>query len=75
MQNWDSLERFHDPNVMWNEWKRMFLSCADKHAPLRTKRVRGTKSPWINTIVKKSLSTRGTCLKLKQSAQGNTEVG
>ena len=57
-QNWESLEQIHDPNVIWNEWKRMFLSCADKHAPLRTKRVRGTKSPWINTTVKKLMHER-----------------
>ena len=36
----------------------MFLSCADKHTPLRTKRVRGTKSPWINTTVKKLMHER-----------------
>ena len=63
-QNWESLEQIHDPNVMWNEWKRMFLSCADKHAPLRTKRVRGTKSPWINTTVKRLMHERDI-LKIK----------
>ena len=63
-QNWESLEQIHDPNVMWNEWKRMFLSCADKHAPLRTKRARGTKSPWINTTVKKLMHERDI-LKIK----------
>ena len=44
--------------------KRMFLSCVDKHAPLRTKRVRGTKSPWINTTVKKLMHERDI-LKIK----------
>ena len=29
-----------DPNDMWREWKEMFLSCLDKHAPLKSKRVR-----------------------------------
>lgn len=73
-QRWDSLEQFHDPNVMWNDWKRMVLSCADKHAPLKTKRVRRTKSPRTNSTVKKLMHKR-EFLKLKLFAQGNTEIG
>ena len=36
-----------DPNDMWREWKEMFLSCVDKHAPLKLKRVCNMQCPWI----------------------------
>ena len=58
MQDWDSIEQYQNPNDMWVEWKRMFLSCADRHAPLRTKRVRASKSPWINSDVKRLMHKR-----------------
>ena len=28
-----------DPNDMWQEWKQMFVSCMDKHAPRKLKRI------------------------------------
>ena len=36
-----------DPNDMRREWKEMFLSCVDNHAPLKSKRVRRMQCPWI----------------------------
>ena len=46
-QPWDDLKGVHNPNEMWLKWKTLFLEVADVHAPLRSKRVRGSKSPWI----------------------------
>ena len=43
---------------MWDAWKTMFLECVDKHAPLRTKRVRTSKSPWITPQLKKRMHER-----------------
>ena len=34
---------------MWREWKEMFLGCVDEHAPLKLKRVRKKRSPWITS--------------------------
>ena len=34
---------------MWRQWKEMFLGCVDKHAPLKLKRVRKKRSPWITS--------------------------
>jgi hypothetical protein len=38
-----------DPNEIWNVWKTIFLSLANKHAPPRQRKVRSTYNPWINT--------------------------
>ena len=32
---------------MWEFWKNQFLTCIDKHAPMRSKRIWNKKSPWI----------------------------
>ena len=32
---------------MWEFWKNQFLTCIDKHAPIRSKRIGNKKSPWI----------------------------
>ena len=38
---------------MWDVWKKLFLECVEKHAPLRTKRVRSSNSSWITPQLKK----------------------
>ena len=37
---------------MWNAWKNMFDSVADKHAPLRTRRVRNKHFPWLTSQIR-----------------------
>ena len=34
-KRWGNIDSFQNPNDMWAEWKRMFLFCADEHAPLK----------------------------------------
>ena len=38
---------FEDRNDMWLALKTLFLSVVDKHAPIRKKRVRSSKCPWV----------------------------
>ena len=57
-QRWDNIYHYDNPNDMWEAWKGLFLECVDKHAPLRTKRVRSRKSPWITPRLKKRLHER-----------------
>ena len=52
--NWDFLNSSKDSNELWSEWKSNFLAVADKNAPIRTKRVRSQKSPWISADLKKN---------------------
>ena len=72
MQAWSSIDCHNDPNVMWANWKEMFIHCVDKHAPLRTKRARATKSPWINSDVKKLMHQRDV-LKIKAIRSKNAD--
>ena len=32
---WDNITLFSHPNKMWEFWKNQFLTCIDKHAPMR----------------------------------------
>ena len=52
--------------MRWLQWKCLFLSIVDKHAPLRTMRVRTRSSPWITSELKKRMHDRDI-LKIKAS--------
>ena len=69
-QPWDDLKGVHNPNEMWLKWKTLFLEVSDVHAPLRSKRVRGSKSPWITTELKKMMHLRDR-LKIKAIRSGD----
>ena len=49
---------FDNPNDMWHDWKNSFLSIVDKHAPLRSKRVKALKSPWVTPSLKQRMHKR-----------------
>ena len=49
---------FDNPNDMWHDWKNSFLGIVDKHAPLRSKRVRALKSPWVTPYLKQRMHER-----------------
>lgn len=66
LQNWSNIESCTDPNSMWTAWKQLFVECVNKHAPLREKRTRAIKSPWITPHLKKRMHDRDI-LKLKAS--------
>ena len=55
---------------MWDIWKNLFFLCVDKHAPLRTKRIRTSKSPWITPQLKKRMHYKDV-LKVKAIRSGN----
>ena len=40
MRQFSVCQRFDKPNHMWFTWKALFLAVVEKHASLRTKRVR-----------------------------------
>ena len=72
-QPWDDIKELYNPNDMWTKWKDLFLSVCDKHAPVKTKRTRPTKSPWITTILKKRMNVRDR-LKKKAIKTENTSI-
>ena len=55
---------------MWLTWKTSFLEVSNVHAPLRSKCVRGSKSPWITTELKKMMHLRDR-LKIKAIRSGD----
>ena len=57
-QNWEVVKEFDNPNDMWRAWKYTFNSVIDRHAPVRMKRVRGAKSPWITPQLKQRMRER-----------------
>lgn len=61
--NWNSLDNLNNANDMWSTWKQMFLSIIDKHAPLKTKRIKGKKCPWLTPLVRRHLILRDTLKK------------
>ena len=65
-QCWDNVHESSNPNVMWQQWKSTFLAIADKHAPLKTMRVRSRSSPWITSELKDFMHNRDI-LKIKAS--------
>ena len=65
-QCWDNVYESSNPNEMWEQWKCTFLAIADKHAPLKTMRVRSRSSPWITSELKDLMHNRDI-LKIKAS--------
>ena len=51
-----NIEKELDPNKMWETWKNVFTSIADKHAPLRTHKVRSKHTPWLTNEIKKHMN-------------------
>ena len=47
MNDWNLATACNNPNEMWDVWKQLLTSVIDKHAPLRTKRIKNKSSPWI----------------------------
>ena len=63
-QNWDVIRAYNNPNDMWRVWKTTFNNVVEMHAPLRTRRVRLSKSPAITPELKRHMHKRDI-LKIK----------
>ena len=50
---WDTISSICNPNDKWKCWKQMFDTVANRHAPLRTRRVKNKDSPWLTSQIKK----------------------
>ena len=56
-QDWNMADHNH-PDDMWSEWRKLFSAVCEKHAPLKTKRTRASRSPWINSDIKRRMRFR-----------------
>ena len=55
---WDILELEQTPDEAWLCFKDLFLTAADKHAPIVTRRVRGRSVPWLTPEIKDLMHKR-----------------
>ena len=67
---WGDIEFLDSPDEMWDVWKQLFTSVANKHAPLKTKRVRHKVSPWLTPDLKGMIIKRNN-LKKKAVRSGD----
>ena len=56
--DWNSVENCYTPDDMIEKWYNMFINVANKHAPIRTRRIRSKKSPWLTTELRSSIINR-----------------
>jgi hypothetical protein len=52
-----------NPDIMWEDWKTIFLAVADTHAPYITRKVRNDYVPWITAEIKNSMYYRDSLKK------------
>ena len=70
---WANVDLYSDPNEMWHVWKEMFLGFVDKHAPLKSKRIRKKRSPWITRELLSKIRKRDF-LKKKAISSNNPAI-
>ena len=58
MNDWNLATARNNPNEMWDVWKQLLTSVIDKHAPLRTKRIKNKSSPWITNELLREIHNR-----------------
>ena len=56
-QEWSFIES-ENPNLVWSDWKTKFLRLVNSKAPFRTRRTKLSKTPWINSALKKGMRRR-----------------
>ena len=54
----DKISSICNPNDKWKCWKQMFDTVANRHAPLRTRRVKNKDSPWLTSQIRKLIIER-----------------
>ena len=63
MANFNHVYQFTDPDQALDEWYKIFLSVFNKHAPLRTKRVKfRSKQPWHTNDIDTATNIRDNLL-------------
>ena len=63
-----SLEQYDKPNMTYDDFKEIFMKKLDKHAPRKTKILRGNNAPFMNKTLSKAMMHRS---KLKNNYNKN----
>ena len=67
---WHAVSEEENPELALNLFMQLFLSVADKHAPVRKQTVKSVRSPWIDNEIKTSMTLRNAA-KQKASESGS----
>jgi hypothetical protein len=70
--NLQTISLTNDPDEMWDEWRHIFLTVADRHAPPITRKLRSVYAPWITSEIK-NLMHRRDFLKRKAVKTGSKQ--
>ena len=68
-----NFNHYTDPNLAWHYWKGIFLQIADKHAPLRLRKVKSEYTPWLTNEIKNTSYHRDFLKKKAVSLQRTTK--
>ncbi len=45
---WEHVLNCQDVNEAWSIWQSTFMSIINRHAPMKSKRIRGNALPWLD---------------------------
>ena len=77
-----NFNHYTNPNLAWHKWKETFLEIADKHPPLRLRKVKNEYTPWLikeiktmsyhrNYLKKKAVSLKSPAYHIAYKKCGN----
>ena len=70
----DQIKNFaRDPNEMWEIWKKFFLDCLNKHAPITHLKVKGNQMQYVTSELRSLIRTRDY-LKTKTVKTGSSYI-
>ena len=56
--DWDIIDETQDLDAAVETWNTLFSDVADKHAPIKRSRIKGTKTPWLTAKLKDAMRDR-----------------
>lgn len=69
---WEKINTENDVNKMWQQWREMFMSCVNAHAPIRHKRIGKQKPSWLTSEIRQQLRNRDYLKKKAMSSDSNS---
>ena len=55
---WDIIEQTDNPTRAWEMWKQSILAVANLDAPVKKRRVKNSKAPWLTREIKRLIWER-----------------
>ena len=73
---WEHVINCHDVNDAWSIWHSMSMSIINRHAPMKSKRIRGNELPWLDGEIIQLMRQRDRAHKIakRSGSQNDWEV-